>query len=70
MLVLYFMYREEDDVSCTACTTHDIVHHSKHGLDLQRMLMLKCNGVSVMMEKHNKVEALADKNNVDKGWKM
>ena len=64
MLVLYIKYREENEINYkTACTAHDIVQaitqfYSKHGLDLQRMVMLTSNGASVMLGKHNGVAAL------------
>ena len=72
MLVLYIKYREKNDVNyktvfggiiqLTACTAHDIVQaitqfYSKHGLDLQRMVMLTSDGASVMLGKHNGVAA-------------
>ncbi|KAJ8364881.1 hypothetical protein SKAU_G00137120 [Synaphobranchus kaupii] len=73
MLVLYIKYREENDVNyktvfggiiqLTACTAHDIVQaitqfYSKHGLDLQRMVMLTSDGAAVMLGKHNGVAAI------------
>ena len=73
MLVIYIKYREENDVNyktvfggiiqLTACTAQDIVQaitqfYSKHGLDMQRMVMLTSDGASVMLGKHNGVAAL------------
>lgn len=73
MLVLYIKYRKENDVNyktvfggiiqLTACTARDIVQaitqfYSKHGLDLQRMVMLTSDGATVMLGKHNGVAAL------------
>ena len=73
MLVMYFKYREENDVSCKtvfggiiqlkACTAHDLVKaitdfYSSHELDLQKMVMLTSDGASVMLGKHNGVAAL------------
>ena len=73
MLVLYIKYREKNEINyktvfggiiqLTACTAHDIVQaitqfYSKHGLDLQRMVMLTSDGASVMLGKHNGVAAL------------
>lgn len=72
MLVLYIKYREENDVNyktvfagiiqLTACTAHDFVQaitqfYSKHGVDLQKMVMLTSDGTSVMLGKHNGVAA-------------
>ena len=50
-------------IQLTAYTAHDIVQaitqfYSKHGLDLQRMVMLTSDGASVMLGKHNGVTAL------------
>lgn len=73
MLVLYIKYREENDVNyktvfggiiqLTGCTAQDIVQaitqfYSKHGLDMQKMVMLTSDGASVMRGKHNEVVAL------------
>ncbi|KAL7378014.1 hypothetical protein ABVT39_007455 [Epinephelus coioides] len=73
MLVMYFKYREENDVSyktvfggivqLKACTACDLVEaitnfYSSHELDLQRMVMLTSDGASVMLGKHNGVAAL------------
>lgn len=66
MLVIYIKYREENDVNyktvfggiiqLTACTAKDIVQaitqfYFKHGLDMQRMVMLTSDGASVMLGK-------------------
>lgn len=50
-------------IQLTACTAQDIVQaitqfYSKHGLDMQRMVMLTSDGASVMRGKHNGVAAL------------
>lgn len=73
MLVLYIKYRQENDVyyktvfggiiQLTACAAQDIVQaitqfYSKHGLDMQRMVMLTSCGASVMLGKHKGVAVL------------
>ncbi|KAM3598140.1 uncharacterized protein V6R79_014099 [Siganus canaliculatus] len=67
------MAKEENDVNyktvfggiiqLTACTAQDIVQgitqfYSKHGLDMQKMVILTSDGASVMLGKHNGVAAL------------
>ncbi|XP_078787812.1 zinc finger protein 862-like [Oryzias latipes] len=73
MLVLYIKYREENSVNhatvfagliqLRSCTAQDIVQairqfYTKHGLDMQRMVMLTSDGASVMLGKRNGVAAL------------
>ena len=65
-------------IQLTACTAHDIVQaitqfYSKHGLDLERMVMLTSDGASV---KHNGVAALLKRQlahikdlGIDDAWK-
>lgn len=72
MLDLYIKYREKNDVNyktvfggisqLTACSAPNIVQaitqfYSKHGLDLQRMVMLTSDGAPLMLGKHNGVAA-------------
>ena len=50
-------------IQLTASTAHDIVQaitqfYSKHGLDMQRMVMLTSDGASVKLGKQNGVAAL------------
>jgi len=73
VLVLYFKYREQNNVNhktvfggiiqlaaCTAQNTAQAIaqFYTKHALDLQRMVMLTSDGASAMLGKRNGAAAL------------